>query len=452
MGYPTDFNDTVVYNGVDLYLPKDCSMTVFEDSRLFLFGEVYLNGLPVMTGSGVTSGAETAVGPTEPVDPGIVLWFDTSSGYGELKVKTGGSWKTVEDPADNALHDEIYIGGVAPVGDNYELWVDTATDPPAPGESYISVGNALGIVAVGTLVGNLNIAANILTQVTSNVPVTLLNGRRYKVAIGLRAINADTMSEVKLRDGTTVLPGNAAYMAPPPSAGKYSSYEFSWLLNGDDLTKNLNIALLVPIGWPNIIISGDSNGYFYVEDVGPSSRPALPMTVPYPDGYVSPGNALGVVATGSFVASASLAAATPVPITNPLSVKTEIGRRYKVVCIPRSFAANVATATSIVAELRDANVNIVDAGQQMAGQFNFVAPNGASMGSLGYFEFIINGNGLVRSLTVVVTPTAALTITTNAASFFYVEDIGPNTSPALPLPATPPAWTPATLMGYMGAV
>ena len=146
MSYPVDYNDTVVYNGVDLYVPKDCSCTVMEDSRVFLFGEFYLNGQPILTGAGVSSGAEVNVGPTQPVDPGITLWFDTSSGYGELKAKVSGSWKTVENPADDALHDEIYIGGVEPVGGNYELWVDTATDPPAPGESYISVGNALGII------------------------------------------------------------------------------------------------------------------------------------------------------------------------------------------------------------------------------------------------------------------------------------------------------------------
>ncbi|MET0786905.1 MAG: collagen-like protein [Paenisporosarcina sp.] len=129
MSYPTDVNDTVVYNGTDLYVPKDSSVTVFEDSRIFLFGEFYLNGQPILTGGSFPSGNEVAVGPIEPVDAGIILWFDTTDGsYGELKVKVAGSWKSIEDPSDFTALDEVYVGTTDPYETNYEIWVDTTAN------------------------------------------------------------------------------------------------------------------------------------------------------------------------------------------------------------------------------------------------------------------------------------------------------------------------------------
>ena len=107
MSVPFDVNDSVVYGGRDIYLPKDTSVTAFEDSRVFLFGEFYLNGQPLLSGGSLPSGIEVGVGPTQPVDPGVVLWWNTSAGYGELMVKHSGSWKQIEDPSE--------VGGQLPI-------------------------------------------------------------------------------------------------------------------------------------------------------------------------------------------------------------------------------------------------------------------------------------------------------------------------------------------------
>jgi hypothetical protein len=126
--YPADNTDTVLYNGADLYAAKDCSVTVFEDSRMFLFGEWYLNGQPIMAGPSAPSGIEVYVGPTQPVDPGVMLWWDvTASSWGVLKVKTGGTWRATTDPQISTDANEVWLGPTQPVGPNYEVWIDTTT-------------------------------------------------------------------------------------------------------------------------------------------------------------------------------------------------------------------------------------------------------------------------------------------------------------------------------------
>jgi hypothetical protein len=126
--YPADVNDTLVYQGTDIYIPKDSSVTVFEDSRLFLSGEVYLNGQPVMAGPSAPSGIEVYVGPTQPTDLGVLLWWDIyASSYGALKVRTADTWKLADDPQKLLDLDEVWVGPTDPGGSNYQLWADTAT-------------------------------------------------------------------------------------------------------------------------------------------------------------------------------------------------------------------------------------------------------------------------------------------------------------------------------------
>jgi len=95
---------------------------------MFLFGEWYLNGQPIMAGPSAPSGIEVYVGPTQPVDPGVMLWWDiTASSWGVLKVKTGGSWRATTDPQLSTDANEVWLGPAQPVGPNYEVWIDTTT-------------------------------------------------------------------------------------------------------------------------------------------------------------------------------------------------------------------------------------------------------------------------------------------------------------------------------------
>jgi parallel beta-helix repeat protein len=149
--YPADVNDTVVYTGADIYLPKDSSLTVFEDSRMFLFGEFYLNGQPLLTGISSSEGNEVYVGPTQPTDPAILLWWDINAGsYGALKVKVGGSWKLTDNAQTDIDLDEVSVGTATPVGSNWQIWVDTnswllkAKDPQGNWASISGTGIYLG--------------------------------------------------------------------------------------------------------------------------------------------------------------------------------------------------------------------------------------------------------------------------------------------------------------------
>lgn len=478
---PYDSNDTVIYNGTDLYVPKDCSVTVFEDSRVFLFGEWYLNGQPILTGQGVVSGQEVAVGPTQP-GAGITLWFDTSAGYGELKVLVGGSWKTVEDPADAVAADEVSIGVGQPIAPNYEmwvdtsvtpenlkakvggswksinsevviggtepvdpaveLWVDTATPAPAPSQSYVNPGNAIGIIAQGVLLPNVTLPANTNTQVTNTLSVTLLAGRRYKVHINIRAASINSggtasNAAVYLRDGTTIIPDLSSPLSYlPPSNLLFGTITYSWILDGDGLNKNLNVAIN-----PQAIASTaytSNQGYFHVEDVGPTQITAIPV-VPPPNTYVSPGNALGIVGVGTLVFGnpLTLPANTATQVTSNITVTFSSGRRYRVVFRARAISTNTAGTIQVSIVLRDGT-----AGFFSAAALSWVPANNTGFNTIVY-DWIFDGDNTTKSLNVTLNPaTQASSLYSNEQGYFYVEDIGPNQYPALPVPATAPAWTP----------
>lgn len=479
--YPADYNDTVVYNGVDLYIPKDCSCTVFEDSRVFLFGEFYLNGQPIMTGSAI-SGTEVQVSPTQPTDGGIKLWFDTSAGYGELKVLQAGSWKTVEDPADSLAADEVSIGVGQPATSNYELWVDTSiapenlkakiagswktinndvvvsgtepTDPnvdlwvdtattaPAMTASYVSMGNALGIVAVGTFVAGspLVLTPTTKTQVTNTLSVTLLQGRRYRVVFMVRAIGstgAATGVSLTLRDGTTNWPSSVAVQSYVPT-GTWQFISYEWMLDGDGISRSLNVTIDTSAG-SNLNLYTDGPCYFHVQDVGPNPATIPPTIVPTPT--VSTGNALGVVAVGTFVGSGPVInASSSLQFTNNLPVTLLIGRRYKVCIRVRASTANTVSTGTLA--LRDGTANVIGTSGNNP-YVTFPVTGTAGYQNISY-DWLINGDGTTKNLNVFLNNTGGgnVTLYLEEQSFFYVQDVGPNQYPALPVPDTPAPWTP----------
>ena len=281
MSYPVNFNDTVVYDGVDLYLPKDCSLTVFEDSRLYLYGEVYYNGAPLGTG-GTGGGTQVFVGPTQPVDPNTILWFDTSTGYGELKALVGGSWKLVEDPIDSTVQDEVYVGATEPVASNYELWIDTVTAAPPMDAAYVSPGNALGIVKFGDVknVGNtVSIpVASVDTVITETLNITLHSGRYYKVVFSYRTYDSATNStyyQISLYDNGVKYPGSSSvygYFTSTVANGNKAE----WIISGDGAVHNFVIQAQATAAG-QFYANDAPESRFYVEDMGPSNSPALPI-------------------------------------------------------------------------------------------------------------------------------------------------------------------------------
>lgn len=157
------------------------------------------------------------------------------------------------------------------------------TDPitwgqPAGQPQVTAVGNALGIVAMGA--GNAadtNLPVNTETQITTNLPVTLLSGRRYRISISVRAMGSSAASPmaIRLRDGTTIVPNTNSPFVTAQAAPQYCFLTYSWILDGDGAAKNLNISANPTTVAATAYTANQC--YFYVEDVGPNTSPALPI-------------------------------------------------------------------------------------------------------------------------------------------------------------------------------
>jgi len=176
---------------------------------------------------------------------------------------------------------------------------------------------------------------------------------------------------------------------------------------------------------------------FSIEDVGPVTPASIAPPTAGPR-VVASGNSLGVVAVGALTnqAGQSLAQAAWANLSQPLNVTLSAGRRYRVSFAARAVQAN--GSANVLYRLSDNGTPWGERHQLYAGQYLHLADT-----------WLVNGDGALHQLYVqVICNTSPLTVYTEmnaGASEFYVEDIGPSTSPALPIPETPPAWTPLTL-------
>jgi hypothetical protein len=198
-------------------------------------------------------------------------------------------------------------------------------------------------------------------------------------------------------------------------------------------------------GTVSVINTGNNPLWLMIEDLGPiTPATTAPPTSP---SVTTDGNSLGIVAMGSYINTAS----TPVPLsagvdtklTNPVSAFMAVGRRYRIGVRIRAILG-VAGANVSFWLYKDGASN-----RNGPGGDPYVYIGGAYH-SFSY-DYIYDGDGLTHSFELVANASAAFTGTnqgvyTNLAEY-YLEDVGPNTYPALPIPATPPAWTPLTLSG-----
>jgi hypothetical protein len=140
-------------------------------------------------------------------------------------------------------------------------------------DSRAAAGNALGIVAIGSMPGtNPTIPINAWTSVTNTLSVTLNTGRRYRVFIAMRAIQVAPAANIPIRllDGSTGVGNRENWVG-----GNYGNVQQEWLLDGDNALHQLNVQLNPNTG--TVIAYNDYSYLFYVEDVGPNSTPALPL-------------------------------------------------------------------------------------------------------------------------------------------------------------------------------
>jgi hypothetical protein len=217
-------------------------------------------------------------------------WVFFQGGNPEFPVWTSGIGGVVteeapppEPPAPPPLpvgggSEEVYIGANAP-GEGFELWYDTDADAPLTVDQRWNT--AWGAVAVGSVVvGNpLALTANALTLATSNINFTMLTGRRYRIVMGIRAmrsLSTETFMSVLLRDFTTSLFATDCLHRVPPST-TYTDFHYEWNFTGDGVARVFNVALR-PAN-VNCEMYTDTQGSFYIEDLGPTVMSPAPAPV-----------------------------------------------------------------------------------------------------------------------------------------------------------------------------
>ena len=243
-----------------------CPLIVNAGSNISF--DIYSNGTQVAVGGGwLASGAS--------YDARYLTWplwrAGSFSGTQALQIKVGSYNST----AMNFYREALWVEDLGPI-------TKAAVNPPDGQPQIATAGNALGIVAMGSLnTAVTSLPQSTVTQITNNLSVTMLTGRRYRVFFGLRAMTiaagtTATTINIQLRNGTTFIPDNAGpWTSMMGSVGAYMSFTYEWLFDGDGTTKNLNVTLnpssTAVSAYPSI------QGYFYVEDVGPNQSPALPI-------------------------------------------------------------------------------------------------------------------------------------------------------------------------------
>jgi hypothetical protein len=175
----------------------------------------------------------------------------------------------------------------------------------------------------------------------------------------------------------------------------------------------------------------------YIDDIGPITPVSIAPPTAGPR-VVASGNALGVVAIGSMVtaeAPRTFAANTVADLTTRMSFTSIVGRRYRM----KVFVRVIQCTTG------EANINLFPYGSGIGGTGadSWTRLNQGAY-TFAYSEVIFDGTGVASSYYWTVNPTDTTNAWLDGLSNFYIEDVGPNTSPALPIPATPPAWTPLT--------
>lgn len=154
-------------------------------------------------------------------------------------------------------------------------------------------------------------------------------------------------------------------------------------------------------------------------------------------GGPNPQNALGIVAMGSLAASPfNITAGTQMQVTGNVSYTMLVGRRYRVAFAVRAIQS-LSTLTHIQVFLRDSTTSMFGTEHPIA-----TAPATGTVFNPLIYQWTFDGDGVARAWNVALYATTVHCMAWTTASHFFIEDIGPNAAPALPVPATPQAWTP----------
>lgn len=362
---------------------------------------------------------------------------------GVLYARVAGSWVPIGGGGmTGGGTDEVWIGPddpTATLDPTAELWFDS-DDEPAAIDTANYWNSGWGVVATGTMGTDQNVVAG---QVLATLTALTVAGRRYRFTFFIRAMSSPgngTFDVGLTRDGTSI---RDAYVV---NVTAYGNSMMSWLVDGDGATHTWQcVAAALGGSAINAYLSSPSS-HFEMEDVGPITKAAVNPPAGQPQ-IATAGNALGIVALGAFTpptAGFNIAANATVTVA-ALNFATVVGRRYRLVLFIRAAQADVTPA----------QVDVGFRGNGAAGGAGL--PNTDAWTTLStnfghiFYELIFDGIGGASVLyEAMLVPGTHIAVWLDLGSYFYLEDIGPNQSPALPLPDTPPGWIPATLQNGWG--
>jgi hypothetical protein len=371
------------------------------------------------------------IGPNTPTDSATELWVDTDDKA--LYAKISGSWTKVT--ADQAVvPSEVEIAPGDPIATNaaVELWFDS-DDEPLAADNANYWNSAWGLVARGTFTGS---TVMVPVTVLCNMTATTVVGRRYRITLYIRAISSASVGTafMELRKNNVAIGG--PWIINPN--GSYGSSTTSFLMDGDGTTSAFGY-VCVQGGGGQLTFSVDQDSSFTIEDIGPITRAAVNPPAGQPQ-VAAAGNALGIVAMGSFLASSFLIPAGALTVvTSSISYTMLAGRRYRVTFAVRAAQSHTAAVTTFKPWLRDGSTAL----HAQPPIFPVAAYAGPSYQPIQY-AWTFDGDGVARSFNVALQPgpESSVDAYTDYLAFFYIEDVGPNQAPALPIPDTPPGWTP----------
>jgi hypothetical protein len=267
----------------------------------------------------------------------------------------------------------------------------------------------------------------------ASVTVPVVAGRRYNLTADMalyRGSGWGVYFRVRLTNvsGTVVVMKAVTSTDPNDSITLFSTW--------DCTTTGNQVFVLTANGVQADVATDSSYGpRLYVEDVGP----VTPVSIAPPTGgprVVASGNALGIVAMGALnQPNPVIAQSTYGNVTQDLPVFWAVGRRYRVVLSIRATSTS-AYPSGLMCRL-SINPGVPTTEKWRTAPTSYQGFDG---------EWVFDGDGIQHSLSCQMqSPNGVLTVYTDITGWFYCEDIGPNTSPALPIPATPPPWSPLTL-------
>jgi hypothetical protein len=295
--------------------------------------------------------------------------------------------------------------------------------------------SAWGVVATATRADFVNVTVS--NTVILTAPFTAVEGRVYSAqfwAVGQYGVINSVVHNILRLDNGAVTRSDQRYTTGAINEQITFNTEvpnFTTTAGSHSMTLEANFT-----GAGGVKFQGDWLPMrLVVSDVGPVAPVSIAPPTAGPR-VVASGNALGVVAVGSLTGQMPMTftANAPANYTNPINFTPQIGRRYRLKANVRAISS-----TSPV----DLVTQVFDGTTRFGTEDRHDIINGSYISHQP--EFIFDGDGVARSFILQGT-----TFNGSASAYlndgnYYLEDIGPNSAPALPIPETAPAWTPLAL-------